>query len=304
LQLFDDRPFCHDAWDIDHNFEANMWEPKPAESIEVVENGPVRAVVRIVRRTEKSVITQDVTLYACQPRVDFVTNVDWWEKRVLLKVAFPVDVRSSRATYEIQFATIERSTHNNNPYDRARFEAAHQRWADLSEGDYGVSILNDCKYGSDIKGNLIRLSLLRSSIDPDPKADEGKHAFTYSIYPHAWSWRNGSVQQGLQLNEPLLAVPAAASRGTMPAVAAFASVDVENVIIDTVKKAEDSDAIIVRVYEAYGQRGEVKLTFGRKPKKVTECDLMEENDVPVKLSAATVAFSITPYEIRSFKVVF
>ncbi len=304
LQLFDDRPHGNDAWDIDPNFEEIMWEPKPAESVEVIESGPVRAIVRVVRKTERSTITQDITMYAGVPRVDFVTHVDWHEKRVLMKAAFPVAVRSSRATYEIQYATIERATHRNTDFDRGRYEVPAHRWADLSEGDYGVSLLNDCKYGYDTKDNVMRLSLLRAPVDPDPHADEGEHDFTYSLYPHAWSWRNGTVQQGLQLNAPVLAVAASAHPGALPPAYAFAVTDAENVIIDTVKRCEDSDALIVRLYEAYGQRGEVTLTFGRKPKKVTECDLMEENDTAVKLKGTSVTINVTPYEIRSFKVAF
>jgi len=304
LQLFDDRPWEHDAWDIDHDFEKNMWEPGPAESIEAVETGPVRAVVRIVRKTERSTFTQDVTLHANSPRIDFVTKVDWWEKRVLLKVAFPVDVRAARATYEIQYGTIERPTHWNDAHDRARFENTALRWVDLSEGDYGVSLLNDCKYGHDVKENVLRLSLLRSSVDPDPHADEGAHAFTYSLFPHAWGWRNGTVHEGHQLNTPLIAVPAPKNSGSQPPVSAFASVDNDNVIIDHVKKHEDSKAVIVRVYEAHGQRGEATLTFARKPQSVTECDLMEENDQPAKLQGNRISFYVTPYELRTFKVQF
>ena len=304
LQLFDDRPHGNDAWDIEHNVGDIMWEPNPAESIEAIEQGPVRAVVRVVRKTERSTITQDLTMYAGIPRLDFVTAVDWHEKRVLMKAAFPLAVRASRATYEIQFATIERPTHHNTDWDRARFEVTGHRWADLSEGDYGVSLLNDSKYGYDTKDNVMRLSLLRSPVDPDPTADEGEHHFTYALYPHAFTWRNGAVQQGCQLNEPPLAISVTSTNGALPPAASFACVDAENVVIDTVKRGEDSNALIVRLYEAYGQRGAVTLTFGRKPKKVTECDLMEENDAPVKLKDATLEFSVTPYEIRSFRVAF
>ncbi|MCC6695085.1 MAG: alpha-mannosidase [Candidatus Hydrogenedentes bacterium] len=304
FQLFDDRPWEHDAWDIDHNFERQAWEAGPAESIKVIETGPVRAVVRMVRRTEKSTFTQDIVLHASSPRIDFITHVDWREKRVLLKVAFPVDIRATRATYEIQYGTIERATHQNTAFNRARFENAALRWADLSEGDYGVSLLNDCKYAYDVRDNVLRLSLLRSPVDPDPHADEGPHEFTYSLLPHAWGWRNGMVHEGHELNTPLLAVPAAKSKGAHAPVAAFASVDLDNVIIDHIKKHEDSDAVIVRLYEAHGQRGDATLTFGRKPTSITECDLMEEDDTPVKLQGNTVKFYVRPYELRTFKVQF
>jgi alpha-mannosidase len=303
LQFFDDRPFAHDAWDIDHNFEEIAWEAQ-AVSVEAGEAGPVWASVRVVSKTERSTIAQDIVLYANSSRIDFVTHADWHEKFTLLKAAFPVSVLSPRATYEIQYATIERPTHNNTAFDAARFEVAGHRWADLSEGDYGVSLLNDCKYGYDVKGNVLRLSLLRSPINPDPHADEGEHRFTYAIYPHEGDWRNGSIQQGFELNAPLLAHVADPSPGELPSLDSFASVDAENVVIDHVKKAEDSDAIVVRLYESCGQRGEVNLTFTHEPKSVVECDLMEENDQPVEHRAGNVRLYMTPYDLRTLKVRF
>jgi alpha-mannosidase len=304
LQLFEDRPFMHDAWDIDFNFEEHMWTPGAPESVTVVEEGPVRATVRMVWKTGRSAITQDVVLHARSSRVEFRTHVDWHERRTLLKAAFPVDIRSSRATYEIQFAAVERPTHHNRASDLAQFEGPAQRWADLSEGDYGVSLLNDCKYSYDIHNNLMRISLLRSPVLPDPTADEGEHLFTYALYPHAWDWRNGTVEEGHDLNTPLLAVAAAASKGSLPAAGSLAAIDSEHVVIDTVKKAEDSDAVIVRLYEDLGQRGDAEITFGQAPKKVTECDLMEENDTPVQVKGSTATLSVKPFEIRTLKVVF
>lgn len=309
LQLFEDQPHQHDAWDIDHNFEDRMRECDGPATITVIESGPVRAIVRVERKTGRSAMAQDITLFANSPRVDFVTHVDWHERHVLLKAAFPVAVRASQAAYEIQFGVIERATHHNTDFDRARFEVAAHKWADVSEGDYGVSLLNDCKYGYDVKtstdaSTVLRISLLRGPEDPDPKADEGEHFFTYSLYPHAWSWRNGTVQQGYDLNDPLLAVTAPRTKGPLPTADAFATVDAENVIIDTIKRAEDSDALIVRLYEAYGQRGDAALTFARRPKKITECDLMEENDIKVAFKGNTIRLKILPFEIRTFKVVF
>ncbi|MDX9971596.1 MAG: glycoside hydrolase family 38 C-terminal domain-containing protein [FCB group bacterium] len=303
LQLFDDRSFEPDAWDFDHNFEATRWEPDTV-SVEVAQIGPVCAVVRVVRATEKSTFTQEIVLHAHSPRIDFVTHADWWEKHVLMKVAFPVDVRASNATYEIQYGAIERPTHRNTVYDAAKFEVAAQRWADLSEGDYGVSLLNDCKYGYDTKENVLRLSLLRGTTCPDPKADEGEHRFTYSLLPHEGDWREQTVQEGLALNVPLLAAAVEPSKGDWPAVFALASVDVDNVILDHVKKAEDSKAVIVRLYEAHGQRGEVNVTFAHPPKSVVECDLMEENDKAVHVKGAKVKLYMTPFELRTLKVVF
>ncbi len=304
LQFFEDRPNNWEAWDIDFNFEESMWTAGEPESVTVTENGPLRVVVRMVYKTGKSIITQDVVLYAFSQRVDFVTHVDWQERRTLLKAAFPVDIRSPRATFEVQFATVERPTHTNRDSDLAQFEVPAQKWADLSEGNYGVSLLNDCKYGYDVKGNVLRLSLLRSPMDPDPKADEGEHRFTYSLYPHEWDWRNGAVQEAFELNVPLLAREASGTAGSLPSVYSFFSCDADHVVVDTVKRAEDSSVVIVRLYEAYGERGDVSLTFDKEPIYVTECDLMEENDIPLKIEGDSVSFPIAPYEIRTFKVTF
>lgn len=304
LQFFDDRPHANDAWDIDHNFAAIAWEPAKAESLEVVEEGPVRAVVRVVRKTGKSTITQDITLYAVSPRVEVATRVDWHEKHVLMKVAFPVDVLASRATYHIQYGTVERATHDNTDFDRARFEVPAQHWADLSEGDYGVSLLNDCKFGYDVKGNVLRLSLLRAPTDPDPHADEGAHEFSYALYPHAGDWRYGTVQQGFEMNNPCIAIEAAPVAGPLPKTWSFAAVSEENVILDAVKKAEDSNAVILRLYEAYGQRGDVTVTLAKAPRKVFECDLMEENEAVSAVTGNSFKFYVKPYEIRTFKVIF
>ncbi|MCL4216128.1 MAG: alpha-mannosidase [Candidatus Hydrogenedentes bacterium] len=304
LQLFDDRPGHWEAWDIDFNFEEKMWEPAAPESIKVIETGPVRAVVRIVRKTKKSTITQDLTLHAHSPRLDFVTTVDWHERRTLLKAAFPVAVRSAHAAFDVQYGVVERPTHANREHDAAQFEVPAHKWADLSEGNYGVSLLNDCKYGYDVKGNILRLSLLRSPADPDPSADEGLHHFTYSLLPHLGDWRWSTVRQGFELNTPPHAVSVASSKGGLPGVDAFATTDQENVIVDAIKRHEDSDAIIVRVYETYGQRAETRLTFGRKPKEATECDLIEENDRATKLNGARLGFTLLPYEVRTFKLKF
>lgn len=304
LQLFDDRPHGNDAWDIDHNFAAIAWEPGKAVSLEVIEEGPVRAIVRVVRKTEKSTITQDITLYAISPRIEVATRVDWHEKHALMKVAFPVDVLASRATYHIQYGIVDRATHDNTDFDRARFEVPAQHWADLSEGDYGVSLINDCKYGYDVKGNVLRLSLLRAPADPDPHADEGAHEFAYALYPHAGDWRYGTVQQGFEMNNPCIAVEAAPVAGTLPKMWSFAVVSEENVILDAVKKAEDTNAFILRVYEAYGQRGDVMITLGKAPRKVFECDLMEENDTAVSVTGNSFTFYVKPYEIRTFKIIY
>ena len=303
LQLFEDRPHAHDAWDVDYNIDENRWSMDDVVSITVMERGPVRGVVRVVKKTDKSTLTQDITVWSTVPRVDFVTSVEWNEKYRLLKAAFPVDVLSRTATYEIQYGAIERPTHHSNERDRAKFEVPGHRWIDLSEGDYGVSLLNDCKYGFDTYQNTMRISLLRSAVRPDPKADEGHHDFTYSVYPHAGTWREAqTVHRAYELNAPLLARVETAHEGDLDAVQGLVCADNPRVVIDCIKKAEDSDDLIVRLYEAYGTRGEVKLTFGRTPVRVAECDLMEENEMSLSVDDSAVSFEVKPWEIRTFKV--
>ena len=305
LQLFDDRPQNFEAWDIDFNFDESRTPLDNVVSIAVTETGPVRATVRVVKSTGKSTITQDISIYRSIPRIDFRTEVEWYEKRRLLKVAFPMDILARNATYEVQYGAIRRPTHASTPIDRAKFEVPGHRWIDLSEGDYGVSLLNDCKYGFDVRGNSMRISLLRSTTSPDPVADEGHHEFVYSLYPHADDWRQArTVQRGYELNAPLIARTTDAHTGELPAAYGLLAVDRPNVVIDSVKRAEDSDATIVRLYEAHGARGLVRMSFGATPSSVTECDLMEENDTPVDLSGPTATFEILPWQIRTFKIEF
>jgi alpha-mannosidase len=304
LQLLDDRPYANDAWDINFNINDVMTPINDVVSVEVTEKGPVRATVRIVKKTEKSTITQDISIWRTNARIDFHTEVEWYEKHRLLKAAFPVDILSRNATYEIQFGAIERPTHWSTSLDRARFEVTGHRWIDLSESGYGVSLLNDCKYGFDVHDNVMRISLLRSPTVPDPHCDEGHHEFTYSLYPHAGTWQEaGTVRKGYELNAPLVTEVVKTTGGNHPS-GGFVSVDADNVVIDSIKKAEDSDDLIVRVYEAHGGRGCARMTFAHAPESVTECDLMEENDVAVELDGASISFDIQPWEIRTFKVTY
>ena len=183
-QVFEDRPLDWEAWDIDIFYDEKMWTADPADSIEVVESGPLRACLKIKRRVFNSDIVQRVYICADSARIDFDTRIIWRERRLLLKVAFPVDILSPRATYEIQWGNVERPTHQNTSWDWARFESCAHKWVDLSEGDYGVSLLNDCKYGYDIAENVLRLTALKGAMFPDPDADLGEHRFTYSLLPH------------------------------------------------------------------------------------------------------------------------
>ena len=203
FQLFEDKPLQYDAWDIDAYYEQKSWELDNLVGCAVIEQGPLRAGLQLEWLYNKRTrVTQKLYIYAHSRRIDFVTKVDWQERQTLLKVAFPVAIHNGRATADIQFGNIERPTHRNTSWDKARFETCAHKWFDLSEGDYGVAVLNDCKYGYDVQANVMRQTLLKGAIYPDPHADLGQHVFTYSLLPHTGGWFEGGVHQGRLRSEP------------------------------------------------------------------------------------------------------
>ncbi|MGB8980271.1 MAG: alpha-mannosidase, partial [Anaerolineales bacterium] len=250
FQAFEDRPKSWDAWDVEIFYDDKMWLADPASSIEMVEQGELRQTIEIKRRILNSVYTQRISLSHNSPRLDFDTHIEWNERHIMLKVAFPVDVLAPQATYEIQWGNVERPTHRNTSWDWARFETCAHKWADLSEGDYGVSLLNDCKYGHDIHNNVMRITLLRSPTMPDPMADFGEHQFKYSLYPHAGSWNEETQREAYLLNDPVIVykskVKSEKSGKLLATLQSLLSVSEPNIIIETVKQAEDGNGIIIR----------------------------------------------------------
>ncbi len=242
-------------------------------------------------------------------RIDFETEIEWREKQTLLKAAFLAAIRSLRATAEIQFGAIQRPTHTNTSWDAAQFETSAHMWVDLSEGDYGLALLNDCKYGYDAKDSVLRLTLLKSAIDPDPHADEGFHQFTYSLLPHNGDWFDGGVRQAAHaLNSPLAATVIAADQtqiASLPAKQTFVLADASNIAIETVKRAENADAVI-RMYESGGRRGPFTLRFSFAVTKAEETDLLEEHPIPAQISAdgKELYSTILPNEVKTFVVYF
>jgi len=257
-----------------------------------------------VRRFGESRISQVIRLAAGAPFVEFETVVDWHETNRLLKVAFPVDVRSLRATYEIQFGHVERPTHANTSWDVARFEVCAHKWADLSEPGYGVALLNDAKYGYDIRGNVIRLSLLRAPTWPDPVADRGTQRFCYRLLPHAGDLRSaGVIDAGYDLNVPLRPVRVDPSPGTAAPVASLLSVSSPNAVIETVKRADgDPRALVVRMYEAWGRRGPVTLRAPWPIARATATDLLEREQRAVAADGDAVTVELAPFEIATLKL--
>ncbi|MBN1992331.1 MAG: alpha-mannosidase [Anaerolineae bacterium] len=300
IQAFEDRPLNFDAWDVDIFFDDKMWVADPATSIKVVEEGPLRATLEIRRRILNSEYNQRISLTYNSPCLDFETTIDWRERHILLKTAFPVDILAPLATYEIQWGNTQRPTHRNTSWDWARFETCAQKWVDLSEGGYGVSLLNDCKYGHDIHGNVMRISLLRSPTNPDPVADQGEHRFTYSLLPHAGNWGETTIAAAYVLNDPLLVAESSGNKTT--SAGSFISIDRPNVVIETIKRAEDGQGIIVRLYESQRQRGEVTLTSHFELAGVWQTNLLEENQAELSPAGHEVSFLIKPYQIMTLRL--
>lgn len=303
LQAFEDIPHNYDAWDINIYYQEKMWEVDDLQEMKVVNSGPVVTIVKITKKFLDSTIAQYMHIYNDIPRIDFYNQVDWKEHHILLKAAFPVDIHANKATYEIQYGNIERPTHWNTSWDLAKFEVCAHKWADLSEDNYGVSLLNDCKYGHDIKDSIMRLTLIKSPTWPNPEADIGHHIFTYSLYPHAGGWKAAKTpQRAYELNCPMYAKILDPHEGNLPEELSFMKIDQENVFIEVVKKAEDSDEIIIRLYEAYNRRCKATIQFFKELEYVTETDLNEKDIDSLIPENDGFNFEIKPYEIRTFKV--
>ena len=299
LCVFEDKPINFDAWDIDI-FYMQKFDYPTLLNCEVVECGALRAIVRFTYEYRKSSFVQDMILYSNNRRIDFATKVSWHEKKRLLKAIFPVDVRSTKATYDIQFGYIERPTHYNTSWDIAKFEVCANQWADISEQNYGVSLLNDCKYGYGIHNSTMTLSLLKSSKDPDAEADMGEHEFTYSILPHSGTFIEGdTIQSAVALNNPLIAVEGAYALSQRQIV----KVDNPAVQIDAIKQGDAEDCIVVRIHESHGGRQSVNIASDFSIKSWSECDLLE-NDCGEKGNTSVINTTLRPFEIRTYKLYF
>ena len=304
LIAFQDTPKDYDAWNIDADFDKVFTKLDKVDSVQLVEQGPLRAAIRITRTWQQSKFVQDVSLYAGLDRVDVANDIDWHETHILLKAAFPLAASSAAATYEIPYGTIERPTTRDNKVEQAKFEVPALRWADLGDGKHGLSLINESKYGYDAKGNVLRISLLRSPIWPDPDADRGHHHFSYALYPHAGDWRQAlTVRRGYEFNYKLAAVQEDSHEGNMAPEHSFASVKQQNVVLTAMKKAEDSDALIFRFYEWAGKAGNVQFSVPTGATAATLTNLMEQPEgSPLQITANQITAPIHPFEILTVRV--
>ena len=305
LQAFKDTPKDYDAWNID----PGTYDVAPAllhmiDSVKLVEQGPLRSVVRVSRTWQSSKFSQDIILYAGDDHAIVTNDIDWHETHVLLKAAFPLAASSGMATYEIPYGTIARPTTRNNSFEKAKFEVPAMRWADLGDGQHGFSLLNNSKYGYDAAGNLLRLTLLRSPTWPDPDADREHHHFSYALYPHAGDWKQAmTVRHGYEFNYRLKAMQVEAHTGAMPPEHSFAGIAEQNVTLTAVKKTESGDALIFRFYEWAGKGGNITLTVPPGATGATIDNLMEKPEgASVAVSGDHVTVPVSPYMIQTVQV--
>jgi alpha-mannosidase len=298
LQLHDDNPARWDAWDLDPEYRASFTELTEIEHVQ--RHGGLRGVFRFERRFGDSFLAQTMSLEAGSRVVRFETFVDWQERHKMLKVAFPVTVSSREATYEIQFGHLRRPTHEDTSFAKAMFEVCAQRWADLGDGEYGVALLNDCKHGYDIRGSVMRLSLLRAPTHPDPTADRGEHHFTYALMPHGGDFREaGVIAAAEDLNAPLRIV---AGNLTGDTRRSLVEVDTPQVVVEAIKRAEDSNATIVRLYEAWGRPCTARMRTTLPASRACLCDLLERERKEVGVSDGVIDLELTPFKILTLKL--
>lgn len=300
ISIWGDGKYNEDNWNLESYYREHEYDMDSPYEISFLENGGEYVTVCVKRKYMNSEIIQNTIIYARSPRIDFKTEIDWNENSQVLKAEFPVDVNATRATYEVQFGYLERSTTCNNTWDEAKFEVCAHKWADVSDGGYGMSLLNDSKYGYNADGSTLSLTLLRCGNCPNPDADKEHHSFTYSILPHMGDIKEADVvKEAYMLNNPLFAV-----KGKAKLAEEFSLFECEGAILDTIKMAEEDDGYVLRFYEPYNASSSVNLTSAKKIKKAIPTDIMENqiDNFDVKIIDRGLEFNIKPFEIVTLKI--
>jgi alpha-mannosidase len=293
MRAYVDKPRLFDAWDIEEDYAAQSEEISAVGPAQIVERGQHRGALRFVRTYRGSTIVQTVRLWANSPRIEFKTDIDWHERRILLKAEFPLAIRAETAIFECAHGIVRRPTHRNTSWDQAKFEVAAHRFVDLSEHGFGVALLNDGKYGHHALGNEIGISLLRSPVNPDTLADEGAQSFTYALLPHPGDWLSGGVlSEAEDLNQPLLCRTVETAHES-----AWRAVGIDGMTLGLsgFKPAEEGSALILRTYEPAGARGAARVSLSNRWRIAGEVDILEET-----VGAASTSFA--PFQVRSWRL--
>lgn len=299
FQLYEDKPGKYDAWDIVASYTEHELPLGGESSLVIDETGPLRASLKLTRRFYDSTIIQRISLTAVSRQLTFETKIEWHERQRLLKVGFPLNINADSATYDMAYGNIERPTHRNTPFDEARFEVPAHWWMDMSQADYGVALLNNCKYGHEANGRLMRLTLLKGSIYPDPEADRETHYFTYALYPHKGGWREAKVhQEATKLNQPLWVKRV----GETAVSHQFLYCPAENIFLEAMKRSEDGSALIIRLVERHNMLTRTTLTFDRPLIAAQSCDLMENIEKELTPNDRQLNITLNPYEIVTLRI--
>lgn len=300
LQAYRDMPVEYDAWDIDHSFEDQVWEIDDLISAEVVETGPYRAAIRFEWRYEKSSIVQVIALEAASDQLDIDCHVDWHEHDTLVKVAFPLAVQAQESTAEIQFGHVRRASHTNTSWDQARFETVMHRWVDVSEPDFGVAFFNDCKYGYDVRGSTVRLTLLKSPVYPWPEADQGEHRFRYALAVHHGLFAGDIPARAEAYNLPLKLVSGHAAAGDVPG--SFLEIAGQGATLEALKRSESGDALIARIWETHGRHGSVTVTLPPGTSRVERVNLLERDPQSLEIVGGKLQLELSPFQIVTLRI--
>ncbi len=294
---YEDRPKFYDAWELTHYYKQKPYYVNDVVSILPYENGAKKGLT-VTKSFMNSTIKQNIIVYDNIPRIDFETEIDWKEEHLILKTLFPVNVFADKVTADIQFGNVERPTHKNRSWDEAQFEMCMHKWVDISDNGYGVSFLNDCKYAYSCEENVVGLTILKCATDPDPDADKCIHNFTYSIYPHQGRVTDSdTIEQAYSLNQKMTAIKKDKTNGTLPESFSLVNCDKKNVIVETVKKAENNNNIILRMFDCHNMTTTANLTFGFDVKKAYICDLLENVESELDVANNTVTIPIKNFEI-------
>jgi len=289
LSVSHDKPIHESAWNLENDYKMHMDILKKADSVEIIENSAVKGVIRVIHKYNTSVITQDITLYAGAKRLDFVTHTLWNEREKVL------------STFNVAHGAVERPTFANNPFETAMFECCAHKWVDLSESGRGVALLNNCKYGHDLSGNIMRITLMRGPVCPDPYGDIGEQDFVYSVYPHSGEWHSSGVtKEADKLNQPLTALYFAEGKGNKTEHS-FISLSHDNVSLEAVKQAQNGRRIIIRVNETEKKHTSAILKLPFAASKIYECNLMEEDETLLP-AGNEISFRIKPFEVKTFRI--
>ncbi len=301
FQAFEDYPYDYDAWEIDNTHQLKMYVLDAPATISPITDG-TRSGFEVKHTYMHSTIVQKIWLYSNGRRIDFENEIDWHDKHQILKVAFPLDVHTDRAAYDIQFGHVYRPTHRNTTWEEAKFEVCGHKWVDVSDNGYGVALLNDCKYGFGTEQSTLKLTVLKSASHPNIHADEGHHTFSYALVPHSGTlYEAGVIKEAYLFNQPLSALPVAAQKGTHADCYSLVSCDAENVMVETVKKAEADDSMIVRLYEAFNTRAKITVSVADGFTHAYLCDLMENELEELPLDGNKVTLPIKNFEIVTLK---